>query len=149
MYSPTSNLGFLSLLFGSTIPLPFVLFSSFFLVLMKEKSEFQLNVKVFQTKLTIQYLKKYSQRDHCTEIVSTIQLKDENLIFRTSIQNIYRIYICTTVLYRWIDCIILLYCVAVLYRCFVEFKEFTQITKQNYLQKFYQKFHKRGHCFLS
>ena len=120
--------------------------SFFFLVFMKEKPKFQLNREVVQTKKSIKFLNKYSQPDQCILIVSTIHLRDENPIFRKSIQNISKIYICTAVLYLWINCIISLYCVAVLYHCFVEFN---QITKPNYLLKFSRKFQKRGDCILA
>ena len=101
-------------MFGSIFPLPFVFNSSFFLVFMKEKPKFELNIEIVQTKKTIQFLKKYSQRDQSIVIVSTIHLQYEHRIFRTSIQKISRIYISTAVLYRWIDCFISVYWVAVL-----------------------------------
>ena len=112
---------------------------------MKEKPKFQLNREVVQSKKSIQFLNKYSQPDHSILIVNIIHLRDENPIFRKSIQNISKKYICTAVLYLWIKCIISLYCVAVLFRCFVEFNQFF---KPNYLLKFSRKFQKGGIVFL-
>ena len=120
-------------------------FFLFFLVLMKEKLNNQLNIQVIQIKKTIHNLEKHSKLSQHRVIVSTIQLRDENPIFRTSRQKISRLYFCIAVLYRRIDCLISLYSVTLLYCCFVEF---IQSAKQNYLQKFLEHFKKGGFFFL-
>ena len=121
----------------------FLLFSIllFFLVFMKKKPKFQLNRELVQAKKSIHFLIKHSQPDQCILIVSIIHLRDENPIFRKSIQNISKTYICTAVLYLWINCIISLSCVAVLFRCFVDFNH---LPNQKYLLKLSRKFQKGG-----
>ena len=108
-------------------------FFLFFLVLMKEKLNNQLNIQVIQITKTIHILEKHSKHSQHRVIVSTIQLRDENPIFRTKRQKISRLYFCVAVLYRWIDCLISLYSVTLLYCCFVEF---IQSAKQNLCKNF-------------